>query len=165
MNLTNICFYKYIYLISILFTFFRKYDPVKSKTISKAQFRSVIQNFLQRSLSENELKQLLQDVMTSETDGGTTTVQYEAFLNRFLKRWTFRAWMLFNLNFYLNILTLQNIGSSSQAITTFDDLTFLEPISFCHPDLMAINVGCKFRDRGSIPSVCQITDADLGQVG
>ena len=34
--------------------------------------------------------------------------------------------------------------------------------------LMAINVGCEFRDRGSIPSVCQITDAedaDLGQVG
>ena len=30
--------------------------------------------------------------------------------------------------------------------------------------LMAINVGCEFRDRGSIPSVCQITDADLGQV-
>ena len=24
---------------------------------------------------------------------------------------------------------------------------------------------CKFRDRDSIPSVCQITDADLGQVG
>ena len=30
---------------------------------------------------------------------------------------------------------------------------------------MAINVGCKFRGRGSIPCVCQITDADLGQVG
>ena len=29
----------------------------------------------------------------------------------------------------------------------------------------AINVGFEFRDRGSIPSVCQITDADLGQVG
>ena len=29
---------------------------------------------------------------------------------------------------------------------------------------MAINVGCEFRDRGSIPSVYQITDADLGQV-
>ena len=27
------------------------------------------------------------------------------------------------------------------------------------------NVGCEFRDPGSIPSVCQITDADLGQVG
>ena len=27
---------------------------------------------------------------------------------------------------------------------------------------MAINVGCEFRDRGSIPIVCQITDADLG---
>ena len=25
--------------------------------------------------------------------------------------------------------------------------------------LMAINVECEFRDRGSIPSVCQITDA------
>ena len=31
--------------------------------------------------------------------------------------------------------------------------------------LMAINVGCEFRGRSSIPSVCQITDADLGQVG
>ena len=31
--------------------------------------------------------------------------------------------------------------------------------------LMAINVGCEFRGRGSIPSVCQITDADFGQVG
>ena len=31
--------------------------------------------------------------------------------------------------------------------------------------LMAINVGCEFRDRDSIPSVCQITDADLRQVG
>ena len=31
--------------------------------------------------------------------------------------------------------------------------------------LMAINVRCEFRGRGSIPSVCQITDADLGQVG
>ena len=31
--------------------------------------------------------------------------------------------------------------------------------------LMVINVECEFRDRGSIPSVCQITDADLGQVG
>ena len=31
--------------------------------------------------------------------------------------------------------------------------------------LTAINVGCEFRDRGSIPSVCQIKDADLGQVG
>ena len=30
--------------------------------------------------------------------------------------------------------------------------------------LVAINVGCEFRGRGSIPSVCQITDADLGQV-
>ena len=30
--------------------------------------------------------------------------------------------------------------------------------------LKAINVECEFRDRGSIPSVCQITDADLGQV-
>ena len=29
--------------------------------------------------------------------------------------------------------------------------------------LMAINVGCEFRDRGSIPSVCQITTD--GQVG
>ena len=27
------------------------------------------------------------------------------------------------------------------------------------------NEECKFRDRGSIPSVCQITDVDLGQVG
>ena len=27
--------------------------------------------------------------------------------------------------------------------------------------LLAINVGCKFRNRGSIPSVCQITDTDL----
>ena len=27
--------------------------------------------------------------------------------------------------------------------------------------LMAINVGCEFRDWGSIPSVCQITDANL----
>ena len=35
----------------------------------------------------------------------------------------------------------------------------------CSNILMAINVGCEFRDRGSIPSVCQITDADLGQVG
>ena len=31
--------------------------------------------------------------------------------------------------------------------------------------LMAINAGCGFRDRGSIPSVYQITDADLGKVG
>ena len=31
--------------------------------------------------------------------------------------------------------------------------------------LMAIDVECEFRDRGSIPSVCQITDVDLGQVG
>ena len=31
--------------------------------------------------------------------------------------------------------------------------------------LMAITVGCEFCDRVSIPSVCQITDADLGQVG
>ena len=31
--------------------------------------------------------------------------------------------------------------------------------------LMTINMGCEFRSRGSIPSVCQITDADLGQVG
>ena len=31
--------------------------------------------------------------------------------------------------------------------------------------LMAIDVECEFRDRGSIPSVWQITDADLGQVG
>ena len=31
--------------------------------------------------------------------------------------------------------------------------------------LMAINVGCEFRDRGSIPIVCQITDAEIGQVG
>ena len=30
---------------------------------------------------------------------------------------------------------------------------------------MAIDVGCEFRYRGSIPSVCHITDADLGQVG
>ena len=30
--------------------------------------------------------------------------------------------------------------------------------------LMAINVGCEFHDRGSIPNVCQIADADLGQV-
>ena len=30
--------------------------------------------------------------------------------------------------------------------------------------LMAIDVECKFRDRGSIPSACQIMDADLGQV-
>ena len=29
---------------------------------------------------------------------------------------------------------------------------------------MAINVGCEFRGRGSIPNVCQTTDADLGQV-
>ena len=28
--------------------------------------------------------------------------------------------------------------------------------------LMAINVGCELRGRGSIPSVCQITDAELG---
>ena len=26
---------------------------------------------------------------------------------------------------------------------------------------MAINVVCEFRDRSSIPRVCQITDADL----
>ena len=32
--------------------------------------------------------------------------------------------------------------------------------------LMAINVGCKFHDRGSInTSVVPITDADIGQVG
>ena len=31
--------------------------------------------------------------------------------------------------------------------------------------LLALNVGCEFRGRGSIPSVCQITVADLGQVG
>ena len=31
--------------------------------------------------------------------------------------------------------------------------------------LIAINVRCEFRDRDSIPSVWQITDADLGQVG
>ena len=31
--------------------------------------------------------------------------------------------------------------------------------------LKAINVEFEFRDRGLIPSVCQITDADLGQVG
>ena len=31
--------------------------------------------------------------------------------------------------------------------------------------LMPINVGCEFLDRGSIPSMCQISDADLGQVG
>ena len=31
--------------------------------------------------------------------------------------------------------------------------------------LMAINVGYEFRDRGSITSVFQITDADLGQFG
>ena len=32
--------------------------------------------------------------------------------------------------------------------------------------LMAINVECEIRDQGSIPSVCQITDADPGhQVG
>ena len=30
---------------------------------------------------------------------------------------------------------------------------------------MAINEGCKFRDQGSIPSVCQITDAKVGQIG
>ena len=30
---------------------------------------------------------------------------------------------------------------------------------------MVINVGCEFRDQGSILSVCQITDADLGQAG
>ena len=30
---------------------------------------------------------------------------------------------------------------------------------------IAINVECEFRERGSIPSMCQITDADLGQVG
>ena len=30
--------------------------------------------------------------------------------------------------------------------------------------LMAINVECEFRARGSITSVCQIMDADLGQV-
>ena len=30
--------------------------------------------------------------------------------------------------------------------------------------LMAINVNCEFCDRGSIPSVCQITDVDLEQV-
>ena len=29
--------------------------------------------------------------------------------------------------------------------------------------LMAINVGCKIRDRASIPTVCQITDAELGK--
>ena len=28
--------------------------------------------------------------------------------------------------------------------------------------VMAIDVGCEFRGRSSIPSVCQITDADLG---
>ena len=31
--------------------------------------------------------------------------------------------------------------------------------------LMAINVGWEFRGRGSIPSECQITNVDLGQVG
>ena len=31
--------------------------------------------------------------------------------------------------------------------------------------LMDINVECEFRDWGSIPSMYQITDADLGQVG
>ena len=31
--------------------------------------------------------------------------------------------------------------------------------------LMTIKGGCEFRDWGSIPSVCQITDADLGEVG
>ena len=30
--------------------------------------------------------------------------------------------------------------------------------------IMAINVGCEFRGRGSIPSVCQITDAALGKL-
>ena len=30
--------------------------------------------------------------------------------------------------------------------------------------VVAINVGCEFRDRGLIPSVCQITDADQGNL-
>ena len=30
---------------------------------------------------------------------------------------------------------------------------------------MVSTMGCEFRGRGSIPSVCQITDAALGQVG
>ena len=29
---------------------------------------------------------------------------------------------------------------------------------------MANNVECEFRDRGSIPSVCQITDTELGKL-
>ena len=31
--------------------------------------------------------------------------------------------------------------------------------------LMAVNAGCEFRDRVLIFCVCQITDADFGQVG
>ena len=31
--------------------------------------------------------------------------------------------------------------------------------------ITAIDVGCEIRGRGSIPSVCRITDADLGLVG
>ena len=31
--------------------------------------------------------------------------------------------------------------------------------------LMAINVRCEFHGQGSIRSMCQITDADFGQVG
>ena len=30
---------------------------------------------------------------------------------------------------------------------------------------MAINVGCQVLGQGFIPTVCQITDADLGQIG
>ena len=36
--------------------------------------------------------------------------------------------------------------------------------SLVGPGLMAINVGCEFRGRGSISSVCQITDAELSKL-
>ena len=49
-------------------------------------------------------------------------------------------------------------------------MIFSDSFFFVNPNmwvrgLMAINVECEFRGQDSIPSVCQITDADLGQVG
>ena len=46
--------------------------------------------------------------------------------------------------------------------SSFLNSPFTRDQSWVH-GLMAINVECEFRDRGSIPSVCKITDADLGQ--
>ena len=52
-----------------------------------------------------------------------------------------------------------------QPTRTFFGHRFLYSGVYVVRGLMAVIVGCEFRARCSIPSVCRITDADLGQVG